>query len=160
MQTTTASAASGIRFDEPVKSLLIQKGPAVWSISPDATVYDAVDEMSRRHIGCLVVLSAGKLIGVVSERDYARKVVLKGKHSQETRVREIMSTPVLYVNPEQTLEDCMRLMTSRRIRHLPVLEGETVVGMVSIGDMVNWMITSQEQTIKHLQSYITGSYPA
>ena len=111
-------------------------------------------------IGALIVLSAGRLAGIVSERDYARNVILKGKQSRETKVREIMTTPVLYVTPEQTIDECMRLMTSRRVRHLPVLEGETVVGMLSMGDMVNWIITAQEQTIRHLQSYIAGSYPA
>lgn len=156
----TASAETKIRLDEPVKSLLRQKPRAVWSISPEASVYEAIEQMSEKHIGAVIVLSAGRLAGIVSERDYARNVILKGKQSRETKVREIMSTPVLYVTPEQTIDECMRLMTSRRVRHLPVLEGETVVGMLSIGDLVNWVITAQEQTIRHLQSYIAGSYPA
>jgi CBS domain-containing protein len=160
MQAAPATIDSGIRFDEPVKTLLRQKPHAVYSISPDAMVYEAIEQMSEKHVGSLIVLSAGRLSGIVSERDYARKVILKGKHSQNTPVSEIMSTPVLFVTPEQTLDECMRLMTSRRIRHLPVLEGETVVGMLSIGDLVNWIISSQEQTIRHLQSYIAGSYPS
>lgn len=155
-----ASAESKIRLDEPVKSLLRQKPRAVWSISPEASVYEAIEQMSDKHIGALIVLSAGRLAGIVSERDYARNVILKGKQSRETKVREIMSTPVLYVTPEQTIDECMRLMTSRRVRHLPVLEAETVVGMLSMGDLVNWIITAQEQTIRHLHSYIAGSYPA
>lgn len=153
------SAEPKIRLDEPVKSLLHQKGRAVWSISPEASVYEAIEQMSEKHIGALVVLSAGKLAGIVSERDYARKVILMGRQSRDTKVREIMTTPALYVTPEQTIDECMRLMSSRRVRHLPVLEGETVVGMLSIGDLVNWIISSHEQTIQHLQNYIAGSYP-
>jgi len=159
MQATRAFTEPQIPFDEAVKTLLRKKGNAVWSISPDATVYQAVEKMSEKQIGALVVLSAGKLAGIISERDYARKVILKGKHSQETRVREIMTSPVLYVTPEQTIDACMHLMSSRRVRHLPVLEGDNVVGMISIGDLVSWIITSHEQTIQQLQSYIMGAYP-
>ena len=159
MPATQASVEPRIHLEEPVHSVLQQKGRVVWSISPEATVYEAIEQMSERHVGALVVLTARKLAGIVSERDYARKVILKGKHSQETRVREIMSSPVLYVTPEQTIDECMRLMSARRVRHLPVLEGENVVGMLSIGDLVNWIITSQEQTIQHLHRYISGAYP-
>jgi CBS domain-containing protein len=160
MQSASVSARSEIEFEEPVRSLLRQKGSGVWSVSPDATVFEAIEQMSEKHIGALAVLMSGKLAGIVTERDYARKVILKGRHSRETKVREIMSTPVLFVTPEHTIDDCMRLMTTRRIRHLPVLEGESVVGMLSIGDLVSWIISSYEHTIHHLQSYINGSYPA
>jgi len=159
MQTATASAEPKIHLNEPVRSLLRKKGNALWSISPDATVYQAIELMSEKRIGAVIVLIAGKLAGIVSERDYARKVILKGKHSRETKVREIMTTPVMFVTPDKSVDECMRLMTSRRVRHLPVVEGDTVVGMVSIGDLVNWIIDSHEQTIQNLQNYISGAYP-
>ena len=159
MQARHAFPESSIHFGEPVKSLLRQKGRAVWSISPEATVYEAIERMSENHIGALVVLSAERLDGIISERDYARKVILMGRQSRETRVREIMSRSVFYVNPETSIDECMRLMTSRLVRHLPVLEGESVVGMISMGDLVNWIINSHEQTIHQLESYIGGTYP-
>jgi CBS domain-containing protein len=148
-----------LRFDEPVRTMLRQKGNAVWSISPDASVFEAIELMSAKQVGALVVLRGGRLAGIISERDYARKVILQGKNSRETKVREIMTSPVLYVSPQESIEDCMRTMTSRRVRHLPVLEGENVVGVISIGDVVNWIITSQDHTIHQLQSYIAGTYP-
>jgi CBS domain-containing protein len=160
MQVRDALSESKIHFDEPITSLLSQKGRTVWSISPEATVYEAIERMSENHIAALVVLSAQKLVGIISERDYARKVILKGRQSRETCVHEIMSKSVYYVNPETDIDECMRLMTSRRVRHLPVLEGESVVGMISMGDLVNWIINSHEQTIHHLESYINGTYPA
>src|SRR5712692_6112535 len=159
MQVRDAFLESNIHFDEPVKSLLRQKGRAVWSISPEATVYEAIERISENHIGALVVLSAERLVGIISERDYARKVILKGRQSRETRVREIMNRSVLYVNPETNIDECLRLMTSRLVRHLPVLEGESVVGMISMGDLVNWIISSHEHTIHQLESYISGTYP-
>jgi len=159
MQFATAMQESELRFSEPVLLLLDKKGRAVWSISPQETVYRAVQMMSERQVGALIVLSGSHLAGIVSERDYARKVILKGRNSQFTSVGEIMTTPVLYVNPEQTLDECMRLMTTRRIRHLPVVDREAVVGVLSIGDVVNWIVSSQQQTIKHLSNYINGSYP-
>ena len=115
--------------------------------------------MSAKHIGALVVLSAENLAGIITERDYARKVILQGRQSRETLVREIMSAPVLVVTADRTIAECMQLVTSRRIRHLPVLEGDRVVGMLSIGDLVNWIITAQDQTIRHLHNYIAGAYP-
>jgi CBS domain-containing protein len=123
-------------------------------------VYRAIELMSERQIGCLVVLIGGQLAGIMSERDYARKVILMGRNSQQTKVREIMTTPALFVTPEKTVAESMRIMTDRRVRHLPVLEGDHVTGMLSIGDLVNWVIASQQQTIKHLHNYIEGKYPA
>jgi len=154
-----APAERKIQLSEPVRSLLRQKGQTVWSIPPEATVYDAIEQMADKKIGALVVMRAGRLDGIVTERDYARKVILKGKHSRETLVRDIMTEQVLFVTPSQLIDECMRLMTSRRVRHLLVLEGENVVGIVSMGDLVNWIIASHEQTIQHLQNYIAGTYP-
>jgi CBS domain-containing protein len=159
MPFATSPARSAIRFDEPVRGLMRPKGSPVWSIAPESTVYQAIEMMSDRKVGALVVLSGSHLSGIISERDYARKVILRGRNSHETQVREIMSSPVLYVRPEQTVDECMHLMTSRRIRHLPVLEGDVVTGMLSIGDLVNWIVQSQDQTIHHLTNYIAGSYP-
>ncbi len=160
MQSAPAVHEYAVRFDEPVRSLLRTKGRNVSTIGPDETVFRAIELMSEKQIGCLVVLSGGQLSGIVSERDYARKVILKGRSSQQTRVREIMTSPVLFVTPEKTVADSMRIMTNRRVRHLPVLEGENVIGMLSIGDLVNWVIASQQQTIRHLHNYIAGNYPA
>jgi CBS domain-containing protein len=160
MQVRDALSESKIRFDEPISSLLSQKGRTVWSISPEATVYEAIERMSENNIGALVVLnSKEKLVGIISERDYARKVILKGRQSRETCVREIMSMPVFHVAPETTIDGCMRVMTLRLVRHLPVLEDERVVGMISMGDLVKWIINSHEQTIHQLENYIGGTYP-
>jgi CBS domain-containing protein len=159
MQATKAAADARIELSEPVRSLLHQKGQTVWTIPPDATVYEAIKQMADKKIGALIVMRAGRLDGIVTERDYARNVILKGKQSRETRVHDIMTAQVLFVTPNQSIDDCMRLMTSRRVRHLPVLEGESVVGIVSMGDLVNWIIASHEQTIQHLQNYIAGTYP-
>jgi len=159
MQVATALREPGLRFDEPVRSLLRNKSRNVWSVAPDATVYRAIELMSEKQVGCLVVLSAGQLAGIVSERDYARKVILKGRSSQQAQVREIMTYPVLYVTPDQTMDEAMRIMTSRRVRHLPVMERDEVIGMLSIGDLVNWIVSSQQQTIRHLHNYIEGKYP-
>jgi CBS domain-containing protein len=160
MQAATALSESTIRFQDPVRSLLSKKrAQMVWTIGPDANVYQAIEMMSEKKIGALVVTSGGRLLGIMSERDYARKVILKGRNSKDTRVKEIMTAPVLYVTPDKSLDHCMRLMTSRRVRHLPVLEGDNVVGIISIGDVVDWIISSQEETIHHLQNYIAGAYP-
>ena len=155
----THKTESSLRFNEPVRSLLRKKSPNVWTIGPDASVYDAVALMADKQIGALPVVYGGRLAGIISERDYARKIILRGRNSRETKVREIMMDPVLFVNPQKSVEECMRLMTDRKVRHLPVVEGETVVGIISIGDLVNWIMTSQEETIHHLQSYIAGGYP-
>jgi CBS domain-containing protein len=139
-----------------LSQLLSDKGREVHAIAPEASVLDAVRLMADRHIGALMVMDDGALVGVVSERDYARKVVLKGRASTSTAVREIMSAPAISIAPDQTVDDAMRLMTDRRIRHLPVVHGDTVVGVVSIGDLVKSVIADQRHTIEDLRSYIQG----
>ena len=141
-----------------INEILAHKHSELWSISPDATVFEAIQMMADRNIGALPVIAAGKLLGVVSERDYTRKVALKGKSSKETRVREILAVPVI-ASPSDTVEECMKLMTTHRVRHLPILQGDQIIGLVSIGDLVNWIITAQSVTINQLESYITGHYP-
>lgn len=139
-----------------VSYLLKSKGHQVWSIAPDKPVYDALKLMAARNIGALLVLEGDRLVGIFSERDYARKVILKGKSSKNIPVKEIMSSEVVYVLPEQTIEDCMALMTDRHIRHLPVLEGKQLVGIISIGDVVGSIIFEQGFEIKQLETGITG----
>jgi CBS domain-containing protein len=140
-----------------VKELLRVKGYQVWSIGPDATVYEALTLMAEKDVGALLVLdSAGQLVGILSERDYARKIVLKGKTSRETPVREIMTEKVLWVRPDQTIEECMALMTNKHIRHLPVMEEGRLLGVISIGDVVKDIISEQEFMIAQLENYITG----
>lgn len=134
--------------------LLQGKGGEIHSIAPDARVYDALKLMAEKDVGALVVLDAGRLAGVISERDYARKVILQGKSSHDVPVRDIMTGKVVTVQLTQTVEDCMALMTSRRVRHLPVIDGERLIGVLSIGDLVKEVIAEQEQTIKQLESYI------
>ena len=139
-----------------VKMLLQAKGHAIWSISPDASVYDALQLMAEKDVGALLVLDQGNLAGIFSERDYARKIVLKGKTSRETPVREIMTEKVVCVRADQPLEECMALMTNKRIRHLPVLEAGRLIGVISIGDVVKDIISEQEFIIGQLENYITG----
>jgi CBS domain-containing protein len=139
-----------------VNEILGQKGRSVWSVSPTATVFEAIALMAEHNVGALLVTEGDKLVGIISERDYTRKVVLKGKSSRETAVKEILSGRVIHVTPSHTVEECLRLMTDHHIRHLPVLDGEKVVGVVSIGDLVNWVISAQHTTISQLQTYITG----
>ena len=145
---------------ETVRSMLRHKGSEIFWLTPEATVYEAVAMMADKGVGALLVLSGGKLSGIVSERDYARKVILKGKHSHEMQVKEIMTSPVFTVSPGHSVEDCMRVITAHRIRHLPVMDGDALVGMVSIGDVVRSIISAQAHTIDQLSSYIEGRYPA
>jgi len=140
-----------------VRQLLRTKGNDVLSVSPDSAVFEALRRMAEKNVGAVLVLEGERLVGIFSERDYARKVILKGKSSKDTLVREIMSSHVLYVRPEQTIEECMALMTGKRVRHLPVLDEKLrVVGVISIGDVVKDIISEQEFMIEQLQNYITG----
>ena len=141
-----------------ISEILAHKGANAWTISPEATVFDAIQMMADRNVGALLVTEGDKLIGILSERDYTRKVILRGKASKQTAVREILSDHVFTVHPGSTVEECMRSMTEHRIRHLPVLDGGKIVGVVSIGDLVNWIISAQHSTIHQLQTYIAG-YP-
>ncbi|MCI0746850.1 MAG: CBS domain-containing protein [Verrucomicrobia subdivision 3 bacterium] len=142
-----------------IEEVLRHKSGELYTISPDATVFDAIQQMADKNIGALLVMAGSDLIGVISERDYTRKVALKGKSSRDTRVQEILSTPVIAVTPHHTVEECMRLMTVNRVRHLPIMRGNEVIGIVSIGDLVNSIISAQSVTITQLESYITGQYP-
>lgn len=140
-----------------VKQVLESKGKQVWSVHPDATVFDALRLMAEKEIGALVVIDEGRIVGVVSERDYARKIILAGKASKDTPVSEIMSRAVLHALPQQTVADCMALMTDKKIRHLPVLDGDQIIGILSIGDLVKTIIAEQEFVIGQLENYIAGS---
>ena len=140
-----------------VGALLHNKSGEIWSLDPSASVYDAVRLMADKSVGALLVMRDGKLAGIVSERDYARKVVLQGRHSQDTPVSDIMTSSVITVTPSHTVEECMRIVTDKRIRHLPVVDGDRVIGIVSIGDLVNWVLTEQQETIRHLEAWISGT---
>ncbi|MFY9983362.1 MAG: CBS domain-containing protein [Chthoniobacterales bacterium] len=143
-----------------ISAILAQKKVStVWSISPKAMAIDAIRLMDEKNVGALPVVENGRLLGIVSERDYTRKVILKERSSKETPVSNIMTKQLLTVNPSDSVTECMRIMTEKRVRHLPVLEGKHLVGILSIGDVVNWSISAQTATINNLERYITGDYP-
>jgi CBS domain-containing protein len=151
---------AAVKLHDSVERILKQKGSQVYSVPPDVTVYEALVEMADKNVGGLVVMQGTDLVGFISERDYVRKVIIKGRSSKEMQVHEIMSSPVVTVDLRATVDECMQRMTNERCRHLAVVEGETVVGVVSIGDLVNWIMTAQDFTIHQLQDYISGKYPA
>lgn len=143
-----------------VRQVLQRKGPDLWTIAPEATVYQALEVMAEKNVGALPVVRDGMLVGIFSERDYARKVILKGKSSHQTLVEELMTTRVYFIKPNRTLEDCMHLMTDKHIRHLPVLEDGRLLGIITIGDVVKGIIHDQQNTIRDLETYISGGlYP-
>jgi CBS domain-containing protein len=143
-----------------IGAILNQKSNDIFSIQPDATVFEAIEMMDNKNVGALLVMEQSQLKGIISERDYTRKVFLRGKRSRETKVAEIMSTNVTVTYPREPVEKCLRLMTDKHIRHLPVVEGDQVVGVISIGDLVKHVISCQSAAIAHLESYIHGGYTA
>ncbi len=148
-----------MKLVDTVNKLLTRKGNEIWAVTPDSSVYAAVELLSKKNIGALLVMEGDRLVGIFSERDYARKVVLKGKSSRKTKIEEIMISPVITVTPRHKVEECMKIMTDNRFRHLPVVADDKVVGVLSIGDLVNWIISAQEEAIHQLEDYITGKYP-
>jgi CBS domain-containing protein len=157
---TNHPEGAAVKLYDSVALTLRQKGSEIYSISPDNTVYEALEKMAEKDIGALVVIKGADLVGIFTERDYARQVVLKGRFSRETKVHEVMSSPVKTVSSKNTVDECMQLMTSGRYRHLPVVDENTVVGVVSIGDLVKHIISVQDFTINQLEDYISGKYPA
>ena len=141
-----------------IEAILAQKGRETFTISPEATVYDAIALMAEKNVGALLVVENERLVGMISERDYTRKVMLRGKRSRETLVNEIMSSDLTVVSPREPVENCLRMMTDKHIRHLPVLADDKIRGVISIGDLVKWVIATQSAAIQHLEMYISGGY--
>ena len=148
-----------MKIPDPLSLVIKNKKASLWHCTPDAMVFDAIQQMADKNVGALLVLENGKLIGIISERDYTRKVILKHRSSKETPVREIMVTDLECAAPGDSVEECLRIMTEKRIRHLPVMDNGDLVGIVSIGDLVKWIISAQRAVVEHLESYIFGANP-
>jgi CBS domain-containing protein len=151
---------SQMKISDTIEMVLKGKSEkSILSIAPEQSVFEAITRMADRNVGALLVLSNQRLVGILSERDYTRKGILLGHASRETQVQQIMTSPVLFVSPQHTVDECMAMMTEHHLRHLPVLQGDTVVGVISIGDLVKWVISGQAHTIQALEGYVTGAYP-
>lgn len=149
-----------MNIDSPIRLVLERKGSELWSVRPDQTVFEAIALLAEKNIGAVPVVEEGKLLGMFSERDYTRKVILQGRASRDTKVGEIMSANVHTAAPSDNVENCLGIMTASRVRHLPVIENGALLGIVSIGDLVNWVIAVQSNQIEHLHRYVSGGYPA